>query len=252
MTFTNWLREEYPAVRLFRDVDREMTAEFLGEKAETCTPDTVRTLLATLKKLQEGLYALNWIREDIVPTEWQVIGRNPPRGPYAADEARAIQQWVEARHSEYSQALRFILSSGARIDETLHLRSDKIFADKKCVELVGKGGRVRRVQVLHAEVLNELDLSRRFVYLDDKKSLQWKEGLERVVRRGCNALDIHRRGVHGFRGAAASEFINIKKALGGTEVEARHELAMWLGHNPHRTEVTYAYVPRETSLRQVI
>ncbi len=27
-------------------------------------------------------------------------------------------------------------------------------------------------------------------------------------------------------------------------VEARHELAQWLGHNPHRTEVTYAYVPK--------
>ena len=153
VTFTHWLREEYPTVRLFRDVDHEMTAEFLGEKAETCTPDTVRTLLATLKKLQEGLYALNWIHEDIVPAEWQVIGRNPPRGPYAPDEAKAIQQWVEARHSEYGQALRFILSSGARIDETLHLRSDKIFADRKRVELVGKGGRVRRIQVLHAEVL---------------------------------------------------------------------------------------------------
>ena len=81
VTFTHWLREEYPAVRLFRDVDHEMTSEFLSEKAETCTPDTVRTLPATLKKLQEGLYALNWIREDIVPAEWQVVGRNPPRGP---------------------------------------------------------------------------------------------------------------------------------------------------------------------------
>ena len=38
VTFTHWLREEYPAVRLFRDVDHEMTAEFLSEKAETCTP----------------------------------------------------------------------------------------------------------------------------------------------------------------------------------------------------------------------
>ena len=90
ITFTNWLHEQYPAVRLFRDVDHEMTAEFLGEKAETCTPDTIRTLLATLKKLQEGLYALNWIHEDIVPAEWQVGGRNPPRGPYAPDEARAL------------------------------------------------------------------------------------------------------------------------------------------------------------------
>lgn len=49
VTFTHWLREQYPTIRLFRDVDHEMTAEFLGEKAETCTPDTIRTLLATLR-----------------------------------------------------------------------------------------------------------------------------------------------------------------------------------------------------------
>lgn len=184
ITFTNWLREQYPAVRLFREVDHEMTAEFLGAKAEICTPDTVRTLLATLKKLQEGLYALNWIREDIVPAEWQVSGRNPPRGPYAIDEAKALQQWVETRDTLYGQALRFILSSGARIDETLHLRADKVLVDTKCVELQGKGGRVRRIQVLHADVLGQVDLSRRFVYLDGTKGLQWKDGLERIVRQG--------------------------------------------------------------------
>jgi len=244
VTFTHWLREQYPTVRIFREVDHEMTAEFLGEKAGTCTPDTVRTLLATLKKLQEGLYALNWIREDIVPQEWQVIGRNPPRGPYAHEEARALQHWVEARDPKYGQALRFILSSGARIDETLHLRADKVFADHKRVELVGKGGRVRRIQVLHAEVLGELDLSRRFVYLGDANSHQWKDSLERIVRQGCDALNIRRRGVHGFRGTAAGEFISVKRVLGFTDVEARHELAMRLGHNPHRTDVTYAYVPR--------
>ena len=244
VTFTHWLREEYPTIRLFRDVDHEMTAEFLGEKAETCTPDTIRTLLSTLKKLQKGLYALNWIREGIVPTEWQVVGRNSPRGPYALDEAKALREWVEGRDTEYGQALRFILSSGARIDETLHLRADKIFATEKRVELIGKGGRVRRIRVLYDDVLSELDLSRRFVYLNGNDGYDWKDGLERIVRHGCAALNIRRRGVHGFRGTAAGEFISIKRALGFTEAEARHELAQWLGHNPQRTEVTYAYVPK--------
>jgi integrase len=158
------------------------------------------------------------------------------------DEAKALQRWVETRDGEYGQALRFILSSGARIDETLHLRADKIFVDSKFVELQGKGGRVRRIQVMHAEVVSELDLIRRFVYLDGNDSQNWKDGLERVVRQGCDTLNIRRRGVHGFRGTAVGEFI--KRALGFTEVAARHELAMWLGHHPHRTEVTYAYVPR--------
>ena len=204
----------------------------------------MRTLLATLKKLQEGLYALNWIREDIVPAEWQVSGRNPPRGPYALDEAKALQQWVETQRHEYGQALRFILSSGARIDETLHLRADKIFAEEKRVELIGKGGRLRRIPVLQAEILSELDLAHRFVYLNGNDGQNWKEGLERSVREGCDALRIRRRGVHGFRGTAAGEFIGIKQALGFTEAEARHELAQWLGHNPYRTAVTYAYVPK--------
>jgi hypothetical protein len=39
-------------------------------------------------------------------------------------------------------------------------------------------------------------------------------------------------------------FVSSKSALGYTDMEARHELAQWLGYNPHRTEVTYAYVPK--------
>jgi len=141
--------------------------------------------------------------------------------------------------------LRFILSSGARIDETLHLRADKVFIDEKRVELLGKGGRIRRIPVLHADVLRELDLSEQFVYLPAEKGRLWKDGLKRCVRQGCDTLGIHRRGVHGFRGTAACEFVNLKRALVYTEAEARRELAMWLGHNPHRIEVTFAYVPKD-------
>jgi integrase len=244
ITFTNWLRDQYPDIRLFRDVDGEMTAEYLNEKAETCTPDTLRTALATLKKLQEGLYAMNWIKADIVPADWPIEGRNPPRGPYAPLEARAINQWVAARSAEYGQALRFILSSGARINEALQLRADKVFTTEGQVELLGKGGRIRKIPVLHTEVLYELDLSGRFVYLPAERGWRWKDGLERYVRQSCDTLGVQRRGVHGFRATAACEFVDIKRALGYTEAEARRELAVWLGHNPHRTEVTYAYVPK--------
>jgi hypothetical protein len=57
--------------------------------------------------------------------------------------------------------VRFILSSGARIDEVLHLRAGK-------VSLLGKrwscwqGGKTRNIRVLDAKVLTELDLSRPF------------------------------------------------------------------------------------------
>jgi integrase len=142
------------------------------------------------------------------------------------------------------QALRFILSSGARIDEVLHLRADKISLPEKKVELLGKGGKTRNIRVLNSAALTELDLSQPFVYLPEQKARQWKDRLERYVRQACDQLDIQRRGVHGFRGTAACKFVDLKRALGYTDAEVRRELAMWLGHNPQRTEVTYAYVPK--------
>jgi integrase len=114
---------------------------------------------------------------------------------------------------------------------------------------LGKGGRTRRIQVLHPDVLSDLCLSHRFVYLNAEQRQLWKDSLRRYMRLGCDALGILRRGVHGFRGTAACEFVENKEALGRTELEARRELAQWLGHNPHRTEVTYAYVPEKTGER---
>ena len=116
------------------------------------------------------------------------------------------------------------------------------------VELLGKGGKTRRVRVLRKETLFELDLSKRFVYLGKRHLRTWKDGLRAAVRRACDELGIQRRGVHGFRGTAAGEFLRVKGLLGYEETEARHELAQWLGHNSHRIEVTYAYVPRRTNL----
>jgi integrase len=244
ITYTNWLVEEYPGLRFFEDVDRDMTDEFLNEKSAACQTDTVQTLIATLRKLQEGLYAMNWIKTDLVSADWRIEDDHQPRGPYELAEATALWRHVNTRDPEFGQALRFILSSGARIDEVLHLRANKVSLPDKKVELLGKGGKTRNIRVLDSTVLAELDLSRPFVYLPEQQARQWKDRLERHVRQACDTLDIQRRGVHGFRATAACKFVDLKHALGYTEAEARRELAMWLGHNPHRTEVTYAYVPK--------
>ena len=249
MTFANWLKENYPDIKLFGDVDEEHLIEFMMWKTETCQSNTVKAMLSAIRKLEEGLTAMNWIREPIVPTEWAVDGHNIPRGAYTPDEARRIIEQVSRRHPEYGQALRFILTSGARIDEVFHLRSDKVFLAEGKVELLGKGGKTRQVRVLQKETLFELDLTKRFVYLDKRNLRTWKDGLRAAVRKACDELGIQRRGVHGFRGTAAGEFLRVKRLLGYDEAEGRHELAQWLGHNSHRIEVTYAYVPRREGAR---
>ena len=207
----------------------------------------MRTYLAELKKFQEGLYAINWITDDIVPP-WPVEGVDLPRGPYAPAEAAAIEQWVAMRRADYSLATRVILSTGARISEVHHLRADKIFVAEGRVELLGKGGKLRTIEVLNSEVLCQLDLAPKFVFLDVPHDPRWKDGLERYVRRACDDLGFQRRGVHGLRGTAAGVFLDKQIAAGLSEQRGRRELAQWLGHNAQRVEVTYAYVPRRLCL----
>lgn len=242
MTLVHWVEEQYPDIKYLCELDEEIITEFIGEKLETCQPNTVKALLAALRKLQEGLFARGWIEEHIVPDEWDIEDNSIPRGAYLLDDAERIAEWVAEHKPEYGQALRVILSCAARIDELYHLRGDKIFLDEGKVELLGKGGKTRRIRFLEREVFEEIDHSKRFIYLAPENGKTWKDGLERIVRRACDELGIQRRGVHGFRATAACEFMHIKESLGYTEIEARRELAQWLGHNPHRIEVTYAYV----------
>jgi len=244
LAFTDWLAETYPDVRRFAEVKPHMTAEFLAEKLATGSRATRWTWAASLRQLQAGLYARHWIVADIVPAALSKALTHQPRGAYSLSEAQAVVERVALRSPEYGQALRFILASGARINETMQLRSDKVFMAEQQVELKGKGGRVRRIRVLQADVLRELDLSHRFVYLRLGREQSWKDGLERAVRRACDELGLKRRGVHGFRATAAGEYFNRQRALGHSEREARQALTRWLGHAPGSVDVTYVYVPR--------
>jgi integrase len=246
LTLTHWITVHYPELRRFDQVDAGLITEYLAEKTATCAPSTVRTHLACLRKLQEGLLRRGWLTDAIVPDEWAVDPAKVHRGAYPWDEAEAIMGLVDRRNRQFGQALRFILATGARIDEVFHLRSDKVYPRAWEVELLGKGGKTRRIDVLEPDVLAELDLSRRFVYLERGSERTWKNGLEDNVRAAADRLGIQRRGVHGFRGTAAVEFAKMHtEILEASEHEARRQLAMWLGHNPHRTEVTYAYVGRK-------
>ena len=91
-------------------------------------------------------------------------------------EAQAISEWVAARSAEYGQALRFILSSGARINEALQLRADKVFLADSEVELLGKGGRI----VIYQGILIQL--------LSASSSANYRQGASPVIGKQLHSL----------------------------------------------------------------
>ncbi len=66
-----------------------MTADFLHEKSATYTSSTMQTLVAALRKLQEGLCPMRWIKCDIVPAEWRRDDDHQPPMPHTPSKAAA-------------------------------------------------------------------------------------------------------------------------------------------------------------------
>jgi len=244
MTFLRWLSEHHPVVKTLSELTIEMTQEYIDELFRRGKAASAQTVLAALRKTQEGARCKGWIRQDFVPVEWHARVEHIPRGGYPFTEADALIVWLNRRAREYARAACFIRSSGARIDEVFHLRSDLIDFERGRVSLKGKGGKIRSVEVLHPQQLEEMRILGRFVFMRPDNVLRWVDNFERVVREGCDALGIKRRGVHGLRATAAREFLQRQIRLGATEQEARRLLAVWLGHDEHRTEVTHKYVSK--------
>ena len=108
MTFANWLTDNHLEIRLFRDLDEEIVIEFMAEKTATCQPNTIQALLAALRKLQEGLLAMRWIREPIVPAEWAVDGHNVRRGLTRLKMRRRLSNgWESASRNTHKLCVLF-------------------------------------------------------------------------------------------------------------------------------------------------
>ena len=225
-----------------------MTAEFLNEKVETLHARYTSHIACDAEETAGGTVCDELDQE---PTSCPPIGRSKgaihPVGHMRLDEATGDQaQWVD--DSRRLNTVRRCASScrAARgLTRRCTCAPTRSLSTEGQVELIGKGGRdsedscpARGDSARTGSVRAALSICRRNEARDGR--MVWSATSARVVIRwvfsGAACMV--------FAATAACEFVDLKRALGYTETEARRELAMWLGHNPHRTEVTYAYVPK--------
>ena len=67
-------------------------------------------------------------------------------------EAERNIHWIADRNSLYAQALRVVISCGRELTNSCTCGATKYFLDEGKVELLGKGGKTRRIRFLRREI----------------------------------------------------------------------------------------------------
>ncbi len=209
-------------------------------RAAGISPRTLATEVTALRRLDLYARLEGWTKRSFMPVDLPVPHGSRPRYSYTPEHAEQIIAHVTQRDPAAAEVLRWQLACGLRIDEAIRLRTDQIDFEQATVEVKGKGGKVRVVDIPDRALLDRLDRTVRFPLLKGNAT-SWTRQIEKRVANACMELDIKCLGTHGLRASTAQRTLDDLSADGAGERAARRQISRLLGHN--RPSVTNSYAP---------
>ncbi len=248
--FAKWCSKTFK-IRYLTQITPDMTrAYFAWRKEQGRKANTLAADLTGIRRLNLALQLAEPGHASLVPPDVKAPRQRAPRGAYSQQEAEMIIDYVRRRDELAGLVLRLQLEAGLRISEAIWLRPDCIDVERGeiRVEVIGKGGKPRRVAVSSA-ILEKLDLSDRTPLrppVDDlgSRTMDTSQArrIEDLVRRACRVLGITPHGTHGFRAAAARWYFSALTLDGKSNWDALKATAIWLGHGANRLDVLRLYL----------
>jgi integrase len=160
-----------------------------------------------------------------------------------------------ARDKQTPDVASLQLVAGLRLKEAVMIRGQDIDVENCVVNLVveTKGGRPRSVQVdkhhrPFLEILKARADSNRDGRVFQGRGIQGaalKRRTRDAIRHACERLGFEYYGTHGLRKTWAQQQYHILTEQGHKDRKSRQSIAEGLGHS--RIDVTYSYVPRNSS-----
>lgn len=233
--------QEHYGVHEVSAIEPYMISAYIERRrAAGISPRTLSTEATALRRLDLYARLEGWTKRSFMPVDLTVPHGSRPRYSYTPEHAEQIIAHVAQRDPNAAEVLRWQLACGLRIDEAIRLRTDQIDFVQATVEVKGKGGKVRAVDIPDRALLDRLDRTVRFPLLKGNAT-SWTRQIERRVASACMELGITCQGTHALRACAAQRTLDDLSADGVGEREARRQISRLLGHN--RSSVTNSYAP---------
>ena len=251
--FVHWCVDRFH-IKHIGDIKHGMFREYISEKMGKVKSNTVKSHLAAIAKMGEGLGKSESFHRVSRQIQKQLPDDKVSRPCYESlDQALKILSEVERGNARYGLAMEVQLETACRVRELDKLRAEDLLGiveqDGKqvgVVRLQGKGNLIREATV------NEQTYYRLEEALKEKRTLINYDAYRAAIYRASEELGLRSGGTHKARRFSVRKLFvdgfNTLRGMGLSSQEAYenmlHEANRQLGHSPARNSTTRIYLNR--------
>ncbi len=247
---TNFIKENYPGVKLVREINENITRDFMVSKIDICrqsTLDQYRSRLNKIEHLINGRYKTADVKFGNLKIT-SALGQDKLRCS-AMDKMhyKAIMDSSISSNSKGRFGVEIARTWGLRVAEVTNIKVKDINIEEKTLHIhQSKGGRSRDLPIeeKHMQIIERMLLNReendRVVTIKEDSINRWL-GRE-LEKNGIRDYNAEKTGVHCIRKMVAQERYNEFRDEGYTRNESRDMTSEYLGHGEDREELMKEYV----------
>lgn len=246
--FSNYMKENYPEIKMVKDINSNHVQSFLNSKSATCSQKTLEqyaTKFNKLEKIVNNTYNTNAnFKGFAVPSAKENTKiRNVAM---SKEDFKKLQQGFANSSSSAKTAIELSARAGLRVSETTKLQGRDINLSKGTIKVKdGKGGRDREVKIRPEDKQFFADLK---ASVGDRERVcpVQPDSINKAVQRQMERVGIANKyqdtSIHSIRKMYAQEqYVRYREQ--GMEInQALGEVSKDLGHSENRLELMKEYV----------
>ena len=235
-SLANFIKENYPDVKMARDINSKHVQSWLNDNAENWSKQTIINKISQIEKIAiqiNSTYSAN-VTLKLHQPEGKTNG-NIRNVAFKREDFEKVNSLLKEGTSQSIKAAEITARCGLRVKEVAHLKTERINLDKKVIEIRegGKNGKWRDIPIRDKDMAYFTDLK------DNCHSLYVTEGVQEDslndgIRRKMKKLGISEKykctTEHAIRKMYARERMQEERNKGKSEQEAWKIVKYELGH----------------------
>ncbi|MBI6051760.1 tyrosine-type recombinase/integrase [Clostridium perfringens] len=238
--FSNWMKFNYPEVKLAKDINSNHVQSFLNSKAQDCSRATLKQYVSKankMAKLINNTYNQNLKFNVVAPVS---KSSNQPLRNKQMEVNHYNKLISKMRDGNGKNALMITKNFGLRVSELTKLQGRDIDLDKGVIRVVGgKGGRDREVPIRTLEQREVAQKLKATVSQETDRIVPIKQNsVNMALSRAMDKIGVGNEysdtGIHSIRKLYAQEQYNYYRSSGMEINQALGEVSRDLGHSLER------------------
>ena len=238
--FANYMKENYPNIKMVKDINSNHVQSFLNNKANNCSRATLKQYVSKANKMAKLIN--NTYNQDI---KFNVVAPSSKSGNQVLRNQQMSKSHYEKlvngmRDGNGKNALMITKNFGLRVSEITKLQNKDIDLDKGVIRVVGgKGGRDREVPIRTKEQRQVAEQLKATVRQETDRIVPIKpNSINMALSRAMDRIGVGEEysdtGIHSIRKLYAQEQYNYYRDQGMEINQSLSFVSRDLGHSLER------------------